>query len=300
MSLALLLALVLQIETPVDSVAAVALTHARIDDAQAIELDPFGALYVADAGQHVIMKMDTTGRLLERLGGPGPREGSFDRPMDVDPTNGLVLLVADAGNGRIQMFSRSHAFLGSIPLAGGGQRAGEVTYRRRDDDPRIPASGTPIAVASFGSNETYAIDADRGVVLQWDGNRRLTRVIGDLDAGDGALSEPVSLWAGPESLLFVADRGRGEVVVFDAYGSYVRSLGSGLLRRLVAVTGRGRSVLAVLEDAIVVFDIRGRRHRTIQPNLTERLVDAAVAPDGTIYVLTATGIYRLTHRGRPD
>ncbi len=278
----------------IDTVAAVPLPFVRFDDARGIESDPFGALYVADAGRHVIVKLDTTGLLVERIGGPGSRESSFDRPMDVDPTNGLVLLVADAGNGRIQLFSRSHAFLGSIPLTRGRPGDdGRITYRRRDVDPRSGTTGMPIAVASFGSNEIAAIDADRNVVLMWNENRSLTAVIGDVDAGSGVLGEPVSLWADTESQLYVADRGRGAVLVYDQFGSHTHTIGAGRLAGLVAVAGHQEEVYAVTADAIHVFDRRGRFLRELRPMISERLVDVAATGNGALFAVTANRVYRV-------
>lgn len=281
-------------EASIDTVAAVPLPFVRFDDARAIEADPFGALYVADAGRHVVVKLDTTGLLVERIGGPGSREGSFDRPMDVDPTNGLVLLIADAGNGRIQLFSRSHAFLGFIPLTRG--RDGDdsrITYRRRDVDPRNASTGMPIAVASFGSNEIAAVDADRNVVLRWNENRSLTAVIGDVDAGSGVLGEPVSLWADTESQLYVADRGRRAVLVYDQFGSHTHTIGAGRLTRLVAVAGHQDEVYAVTTQAIHVFDRRGRFLRELRPMISEALVDVTAIGNGALFAVTSNRAYRV-------
>lgn len=276
---------------PVDTVAATSYPRLTFGDAQAVEADPFGALYVADAGRHVVVKLDTSGVYVESLGGPGTREGAFDLPMDVDPTNGLVLLVADAGNHRIQLFSRSHAFLGSIPVSAGEHA--QVTYRRQDSDQRSMSTGRPISVASFGSNEIIAIDSDRNAVLKWNENRRLARVIGDVDAGAGMLAEPVSLWTDDESLIYVADRGRKAIVVFDHFGSYVRSIGEGRLGGIVSVSGQGDQVFAVLSDRILVFGRTGDLERTLVPVIDGALVDAAAAEDGSLFVLTANRIHRV-------
>ena len=276
---------------PVDTVAAIPLPHISFDDARAIEADPFGALYVADAGRHVVMKLDTTGAFIESIGGPGSREGTFDRPMDIDPTNGLVLLVADAGNNRIQLFSRSNAYLGSIPVSAGETE--QVTYRREDFDQRSMSTGRPISVASFGSNEIVAIDSDRNAVLKWNENRRLARIIGDVNAGPGMLAEPVSIWTDDESLIYVADRVRKTIVVFDHFGSFVRTIGEGHLDAIVGVSGRDKRVFAVLPDRILVYSSAGRLEQTLIPAVDAPIVDVAAPDDAGLFVLTATRVYRL-------
>ena len=78
---------------------------ARFDNARALAVDPRGRLYVADAARDVVSVLGPGGRQKMVLGGSGTRAGEFDTPSDVDPSNGQVILVADAYNGRVQRFS---------------------------------------------------------------------------------------------------------------------------------------------------------------------------------------------------
>ncbi len=278
-----------------DTIAAVPIPHQRFADARGIAADPQGALYVADAGRHVIVKMDRDGHLIATVGGPGAREGEFDRPSAVDPTNGMALYVADAGNHRIQIFSKAFAYLGSIPLTRSDDASSaRVTYRRGDDQTAGIPTGIPIGVATSGANETFAVDADRRVVVKWNENRRLAAVIGDVNAAQGALSDPIDVFAGPESLLYVADRGAGSILVYDHFGTFVRALGGGRLPdvRAVAVVG-GRRVAALLPRALVLFDAQGRLARRVELRVGEDLVDLAAAPDGTLFAVGAERAYRL-------
>lgn len=278
----------------VDTVRAVPIPNQTFLDARGIGVDPIGALYVADAGRDVIVKMDPMGLLLATIGGPGSREGEFDDPGAVDPTNGLVLYVADAGNHRIQIFSKAFAFLGSIPLVRAEEESSaRATYRRRHDESDGFPTGIPIGVATSGANEIFAVDTDRRAVLKWNENRRLTGTIGGLDAGRGALGDPVDVWVGPESLLYVADRGAGAVVVFDHFGTFVRSLGEGRLVDVRAVAVSGGKVIAALPRALVVYDRTGRFDQRIEIDIPEDIVDVAAAPDGTLYLLGARRVYRL-------
>lgn len=279
---------------PADTIQAVAIPSQTFRDARGIGVDGLGALYVADAGADVIVKMDAMGRLLATVGGPGSREGEFDNPSGVDPTNGMILFVADAGNRRIQIFSRSFAFLGSIPLVrtGEGPSAG-ITYRRQDGESVDLSTGIPISVASSGANEIYAVDADRRAVVKWNENRRLSAVVGSVDGGRGALGEPVDIWVGAESLLYVADRGGRAVVVFDQYGTFVRSIGAGRLEDLRSVTLAAGRVVAALPRALMLYDRSGRFERRLEVDIPEDIVDVAAAPDGTLYALSAARAYRL-------
>ena len=265
-------------------------------DARAMGIDPLGNLYVADAGRDVVIRMDAEGRILTTIGGPGSGEGEFDDPGAVDPTNGLVLYVADTGNGRIQAFSRSHAWLGSIPLVRAGEESSaRVVYRRRDEEPSDYATGLPVALVTSAANDLFAVDADQRVVVQWDARRRPLRVIGGVDAGSGMLVDPVDVCTGggDDRLLFVADRGTGALMVYDHFGTFVRSIGWGRLTGLRAVAGVGEDIYAVLERTLVVFGRDGRFRRRIEVDGVEDMVDVASGPDGTLYVLGSTRAYVL-------
>src|SRR5690606_20339094 len=170
---------------------------ATFADARALDVDPFGRIYVADAGRDVVVQLDVDGMVRATLGGPGSGDGEFDEPAGLDATNGLLLLVADAGNARIQRFSKEHAFLGTLvagaPGAGSGNEAGRPTYRAGDSDAAALPEGRPVAVLAAGSNEVFAADADRRIVLRWRADRQRVDVIGGHREGEGRLVEPVAL-----------------------------------------------------------------------------------------------------------
>ncbi len=280
--------------TPSDTLRLEAVPDVRFGGARAVAVDPFGIVYVADAARHVVVKITATGALEAVLGGPGSREGEFDEPSGLDATNGLVLIVADANNRRIQRFSRSHAYLGSIPLAqaGAGSSDSRVTYRRGEGDVDGFGTGRPVAVVSSESKETYAIDGDRNVILKWDENLRPAGEIGDLGAGRGTLAEPVDLAVGPRSQLYVADRGRRAVVVFDEFGSFVRALGESRLTGLRSVAVGHGVVIAGQADRVTLYDVSGTLIGSMAVDLDAPLVDLVIDERRTLFVLTPTRLYR--------
>ena len=277
---------------PADTLRAIPLSEAVFADARALGVDPFGGLYVADAGRDVVYAMNAHGEVLAVLGGPGSREGAFDDPSGVDPTNGLTLYVADAGNRRIQIFSRSGAWLGAVPLARSGEEGARVTYRRQDAAASGYASGIPGGVATSPANELFVVDVDRGVVRKWDEDRRPAGVIGDARAGPGALLEPVDLALGADGVLYVADRRAESLMVYDQYGTFARSIGGGLVG-LSAVVATGERVYAALERSLVAYDASGRFERRIETDMNTHIVDMAAGPDGALYVLGTQRLYLL-------
>ncbi len=275
---------------PADTTVSTVEEVARFVEARAVAADPSGRLYVADAGRDVVVVLDGHGRRAAMLGGPGTGEGSFDEPSDVDPTNGLILLVADAGNGRIQRFSRDFLFLEALPVGGTSEGEGSVvsSFLPRTNDVVGGGDGFPIAVVSSETQEIYAIDARRHHVLHWDRNRRRVGSIG-LD-GPGRLVEPIAL-ALDERSLYVADRGRGGVVVFDHFGGFVRVLAEGRLPEVQAVSWLGDRLAVVLPERILWYDGSGRLDRTVAVQLGEPLIDVARSGD-ILYLLTPTRLVR--------
>ena len=278
---------------PSDTLQLAPVPHTAFDDARAMAVDPLGFIYVADAGRNVVSKLNATGALEAVIGGAGSREGEFDEPSGVEATNGLVLFVADANNRRIQRFSRSNAYLGSIPLMHAGQANPDsrVTYRRGDGDVEGFSTGRPTAVVSSGSKEVYAIDADRNVVLKWDEDLRLAAVIGDVGAGQGTLAEPVDLALGPRSLVYVADRRRAAIVVFDQFGSYVRAFGDGRLADLRSVSVSEEAVFAGHARHVSLFTVNGTFFSTLALAIDEPLVDLIVTREH-VFVLTTRRLFR--------
>ncbi len=269
---------------------------ARFEAATALAVDPTGRLYVTDAGADVLVCLAPDGAVLARAGGPGTQPGAFDDPADVDPTNGLAIFVADAGNARIQRFARAFRFLEAIPVGGDADGPVRSAYDR-EAGAWAGGTGEPIAVASTDADELYAIDAAAGHVVYWGPRRRAVRTVGGFDDGPGRLGEPVALALGREGRLYVADRARDAVVVYDAFGSFLATIADG---RVAAVTGLfvdGGTLWLVRPDALLAYDEEGRFEGQWTVRLDDALVDAARHRDAT-YLLTSNALYRLVNEGR--
>ena len=283
---------------PLDTLR-VAGTIARFDEARALDLDPQGRVYVVDGGASVVYQFSPTGLLLAQIGGPGSKEGAFFSPSDLDPTNGLVLVVADTGNSRLQRLSNRFVPLESIPVtridAFVPGQAGQPVYSLGSDGGVETADGTPIAVVTTSAGEMFAIDAAQGLVLKWDRQRRYERVVGSYAAGVGVLREPVALEA-DDVYLYVADAGQSAVLVYDHLGQYVRRIGAGRALDIVAVRSDGASLWVAGQDRIEVFQKPGYLlSRLFVEGLEEPLVDVFPMGD-SVLLLTSR---RLMHAPLP-
>ncbi len=262
------------------------------EDARAVGADPSGQLYVADAGAATIVTLTPEGLPLGTLGGPGTGDYAFLDPSDVDPTNGLVLVIADAGNGRIQRFSYDGRLIESTPVPANlnDGDAGQREVRDTPSSDRRAGQGRPVAVASAITGELYAVEEVQGLVVRWDDRRRFDRIVGGLDAGEGALSEPVDLALGPDGRLFVADRGHAAVLVYDRFGLYLRRIADGTARDVRALAVIGERLVLVMPRQVRIYSLEGRLIDAFSVSLTEPLVDIA-GTEFRFVLLTATRLF---------
>ncbi len=263
----------------------------RFQEATDLARDPRGRLYVADAGRDAVVILSPQGQEQAVLGGAGTRAGQFLDPLEVDPTNGQTLLVADAGNGRLQRFSEEQQYLESLPV---GRDFGTERNRRALDDGRDGADergdGRPIAVASSVGNHTFAIDEGPGVVLKWDEQRRPERIIGRQIQRRGRLERPVALALQGSRRLYVADREREAVLAYDRFGTFERQLPTPPLPDVRALTFRAGQLWIVCADRVLVWHAADRRLAERPVDLPAPLVDAVPFADG-VYLLTRTRLW---------
>lgn len=268
---------------------------ASFEDAIAISSSPAGVIYVVDQGSSSIHELNERGDFVKELGGPGVSAGQFDEPMDIDPTNGLILVVADAGNGRIQRFSSEFLFLESMQV-GDYERinstisASQPRYRQGQNG-ELTGTGRPIAVRTMADNRMFALDAEEQVVVEWDQDRNVKQVIGEFSEGEGALIDPVSIELGAEGLLFVLDNGYESIRVYDTFGGYLRTMGNGAVTDATKIKRLGHSIAAVFAKHLLVFQERGMPELRIDLELQNSVVDILYL-QGTLFILTKRELLR--------
>ncbi|HLA62873.1 MAG TPA: hypothetical protein VK610_00480 [Rhodothermales bacterium] len=263
---------------------------ATFTDARALAADGSGRLYVVDAAESVVVVLDTAGVRLATFGGPGAGAYAFLEPADVDPTNGLELYVADAGNGRLQRFSRDGRLLDTVPVPLDVPPAGSNA-----SIPPDAQRGRPVAVAAGAAGAVYAAEGSRNVVYVWRGSSRQAEPLGGERSTREAPAAPVGLDARGDGTLAVADGRRGEAVVYDALGHPLRTLpGPDGVRAVSWAEGRdGPRLLVTGARAVAVYADDGRLLGTRSFELgRETLVDA-VESDGRLWLLTPTRLLRV-------
>lgn len=257
---------------------------AHFSEAQALEIDPEGLLYVATMTEVVQLGQD--GRIRASL--DGTSAGVFGDISDVDPGNGLIWVIADAENGHLLRFSKELLHLESIRVPRSVNVELERSPRLDLYDGLKTALGRPISIAVGSTGAMFVIDASTQQVLKWDSSRRLERSIGEFGAGAGELVEPISL-STDTSLLYVADRALGLVKVYDYFGGHVRNLKA--TQEVASVTVAGAEVWIIMPQAIWIYDNRGTFLRQVVVELDSPLL-AAIPISEHILLLTSTRLLR--------
>jgi hypothetical protein len=261
---------------------------ARFREASALAVDPTGQLYVADAGRDVVRTFRRDGRELPSLGGPGTRAGEFDGPADLDPTNGQTLLVADAGNGRVQRFSAEGQYLAAIPIGSApGAQTQQSIFADGRDGADVQGTGRPVAVASSDSDETFVVDGREDVVVTYDRQGRPDRII----EPSRDLRAPGALALDGSRRLYVADRERDRVLAYDLFGTYVGDVSTPELPPIQALSVHRGHLWIVCAERVFVWHPDTGTTRAHAVALDAPLIDAA--PHGeAVFLLTETQLLR--------
>ncbi len=151
----------------------------------------------------------------------------------------------------------------------------------------------PYGVA-LQDGKIYVCDTNATVVVFDVKNRKYGTLKGAV--GAGRLQQPLNISIGADGEKYVADPGRGQVVVFDRNDEYVRAYGlEGKWRPVDAVAYRERLYVADMGNNVVrVFDrASGQAVATIgdkgQPeDRLDRPTNLAVDDDGMLYVTDAS------------
>jgi len=251
---------------------------ATFTDARSVGVDPNGICYVTDATRSTVTAVSPDGQVLRTLGGRGSEAGAFDEPLDADPSNGLEIFVADAGNGRVQHFSRSGKYIEALPIGridpGNRSSARQPLFDAGRDGSDARADGRPISVSVADNGDVFVLDARDRLVVRFDRQRRPEPFAGGFDARDGQLLDPTHMVFVRDQLL-IADAGHGAIMMFDRFGSFDRLLRP-IAHPVRALVADGRDLWVVEPRRILVVDPRtGRARGAIPITLDGPIVDAA-------------------------
>lgn len=180
---------------------------------QGLDINPAGFIYIADTGNHKLVKLDQSGRQVTSIGGFGWENEQFDSPVSLFASNGLDVLVADYQNQRIERYDKDLHYLAS--------------FTSSSDWPDSKQFGYPLDVALSLQGELFCLDGENNRVLKLDITGTPQISFGDFDAGEGRLVDPKRLFIDRIGNVLVSDGNK--IRVFDGLGNFLFSMGEGIL-----------------------------------------------------------------------
>ncbi|MFQ5572117.1 MAG: 6-bladed beta-propeller, partial [Rhodothermales bacterium] len=181
---------------------------------------------VADKGYGRVQVFDSVGVYLDEFGAYGSEDGKFDTPLSVEFFNFVGsgkavagsdstasfgdLLVADAGNNRIQVFDPDYNV--------------KFTFGELGSDPG--QLFIPFGIAVDPAGRILVADALNNRVQVFDSTGVYLFAFGELGSGPGEFTFPSGLTVSWDGWIYVVDRYNHRVQVFDAEGVFLFTFGS--------------------------------------------------------------------------
>lgn len=243
-----------------------------------VSTDLFGNVFVADTGNHRVLRYDADGAFVFQFGGYGWSEGELSRPTDVCAREGFRLFVVDAGNERIQEFDigDSSPEGTAFPFGEGRGLSGEELVR-------------PVRMDADREGRVYVSDELCHCVWIFSATGELVTQLGGLGEAPSRFRGPAGVAVGGRGEVYVADPGNRRVQVFDSIGNWKAAWGGPAGDPLEEPTG-----IDVGPDGnVYVADAAAARVRVFTaagiPLFSfggfRAPVDVAVGPDGRVWVV---------------
>ena len=217
--------------------------QARLDNPRGVAADGAGNVYIADAGNHRIRKVDATGTITTLAGtkrrgfggdgGPAV-QARLDYPYSVAADGAGNVYIADSGNHRIRKVDAT----GTITTLAGTKRRGFGG----DGGPAVQARlDKPLGVAADGAGNVYIADSDNHRIRKVDATGTITTFAGSgatgfhrgRFGGDGGPAVRAQL----DSPWGVAADGAGNVFIADTHNRLIRKVDT--TGTITTVAGRG-------------------------------------------------------------
>ena len=260
-------------------------------------------------------------------GGRGSGKGQFESPTGIAIDGNGDVLVADTGNGRIEKFSPTGAFLSILGSKGTGHgqlgqpngvaigRAGNIyvadagnhrVLKLKPDGTLIaewkgpePGFYGPRRIAIGPDDAVYVVDQGHDRIVKFSPDAQVLASWGSKGSGDGQFDDPTSVAVDPTTgRVCVADPRNKRIQVFENNGKFVtkwsvREWGEPLgFEDLVVDAHRGRLYASSAHmDTVLVIDLNGMRIGSLRPKPPDKLEgpSALILKDRKLYVLNMAG-----------
>ncbi|ACF14325.1 NHL repeat containing protein [Chloroherpeton thalassium ATCC 35110] len=271
-----------------------------------------GEIFVLDAEQAKIFKYDKSLKPAGFAGGYGIDKEAFDTPTDLSASDGVNIYVTDRGNQRVVQYDRWLNFISALPelpLSTTSSSSESSSFKISSDIWR------PISLSVSAQGELFILEETSRQVIKINPynfpktafERNSLLRFGGFNSGRGNLIDPYQVEVSRSGMVFVADRGRKCVMIYDQFGNFINRIGGDELEALhgigtteVLSQNQRKDILLVANGKKVsVFEAGPKSNFQLETEIeTEPLLnepipvvtDVAVV-QGNLFVLTPKALF---------
>lgn len=174
----------------------------KFNDASSFHINSAGFIFVTDAGNSQVSKLDTLGKTIKEVGGYGWQDSQFDSPSNVFATT-LNIYVADKNNHRIERFDKDLNFISSL-------------YTRENDD-QNSRFGYPLGCIISNQGDLFILDSENKRVVKFDLFGNYIQNFAGYDYGKYSLHSPIDMAADQTNNIYVVDGKK--ILIYDQFGN---------------------------------------------------------------------------------
>jgi hypothetical protein len=275
-----------------------------LEKPESMAVGPDGSIFLSDGFNHVVLRIDSEGRVARVAGTGSPgfsgdggpaSEAMLFRPADLRLDRAGNLFIADVRNHRVRKVDR----------------AGAITTVAGTGEPGFSPDGSVAATAQLDTPWGLGLDREDRLLIADGGNHRVRRVEDDgrlrTIAGNGrqgfdgdggpaieaSLNFPEALFVDPAGRLYIDDEWNNAIRVVDAGGTIRTVMGTGFPGRAfiggvarVSPLDDPETVLATPDGIIVSDAANGRVLRISRSGIVELVAGRSeIAPCSTRFGL---------------
>lgn len=251
-------------------------------------------ILIADTGNDRIIRLGKDGRFIGKHGGFGlsytgskkseDSEDSLNNPYDVAAGGFSNFYISDYGNDRIAIYDSYKSYKGNL-------------FPKKND--RRNRLNKPKGIVTDYENNVWIVDGRSDLVYKISPHSTKLLEIGGFGYSEKQLKNPTQIDVGIDGSVYIADRGKSRIAVFDRLGSYKYEIKDHLKAPTgVAVDSDG--LLAVCDDStneLSLYTPQGVRLAVITEasngSSLKKPSDIALCDD-TVFLLDS-GNHRIIH-----
>lgn len=227
--------------------------NSKLKDPYGLATDFSGNIYIADAGNDRVVKLDAKFKYQTEIGGFGNSAGLFSYPTYISFDNGLNLFVTDERNRRIAKYDNRLNYVDEI-----------LFYD--DEDPLKFGYPSGLAVTNYG--ELWVADRQNNQVMVFNNVGQFSNILGEYGSSAGRMKSPEKI-INSNGKFILCDAGNNRIVVLDGYGNFNEEIKLKATDYPISVVDQ-RSYLIVLDGVgggIHFVDNKGKTLRQVGPQL---------------------------------